>query len=140
MKRILAATLLSVGLAGALTPQAHAQTRATQAERLERFMKYVGAPISEFQFWSMYKFELVGPLKVVVWSAINDAYLLTVDDPCPGLEWARGIGVTSKQSRFVSSRFDYVTYGSGSRCKINEILPINYRRMIADGEGGASRG
>lgn len=130
MKHMFAAgfLLLAVVSAGA----AHAQTRATQTERLDRFMKYAGEPINEFQFWSMYKWELVGPLKVVVWPTINDAYLLTVDEPCPGLEWAKGIGVTSKQTHFVSRRFDYVTYGNG-RCKINEIRPLDYKQMIKDG-------
>jgi hypothetical protein len=128
MKHVLTASLLLLAVVSA----AQAQTRATQTERLDRFMKYAGEPINEFQFWSMYKWELVGPLKVVVWPTINDAYLLTVDEPCPGLEWAKGIGVTSKQTHFVSSRFDYVTYGNG-RCKINEIRPLDYKQMIKDG-------
>ena len=63
---------------------------------------------------------------------INDAYLVTVAKPCPGLEFARGIGVTSKQRRIVSRKFDYVTYGNG-RCQIMEIQPIDYRQMLKDG-------
>lgn len=109
-----------------------AQTRETQKENLDRFMKYTGEPIDQFTFWKLYKWQLVGPEKVVVWSTINDAYLITVEKPCPGLEWAKSIGVTSKQRRIVSRKFDYVTYGKG-QCAIKEILPVDYRRMIKDG-------
>jgi len=129
MRKVFAA----VALAGALVaPATHAQTRATQQENLERFEKYAGAPVDEFDFWSLYKWQLVGPEKVVVWSTINDAYLITVAKPCAGLEFARGIGVTSKQRHIVSAKFDDVTYGNG-RCQITEIRPIDYKQMLKDG-------
>jgi uncharacterized protein DUF6491 len=120
-----ALAVLSIANAGA-------QTRKTQQENLDRFEKYAGAPVDQFEFWSLYKWQLVGPEKVVIWPTINDAYLVTVESPCPGLEWAKSIGVTSKQSHMVSTRFDFVTYGKG-RCEISEIRPIDYKRMIADG-------
>lgn len=109
-----------------------AQTRKTQQENLERFEKYAGAPVDQFQFWSLYKWQLVGPTKVVVWPTINEAYLLTVNEPCPGLEWANTIGVTSKEGHLVSSKFDFVTYGKG-QCQISEIRPIDYKTMLKDG-------
>ncbi len=125
--------IAAIVLAGVVAaPAAVAQTRATQQKNLERFEKYAGAPIDAFDFWSLYKFQLVGPEKVVVWSTINDAYLITVAKPCSGLEFARGIGVTSKQRHVVSRKFDYVTYGNG-RCQIAEIRPIDYRQMLKDG-------
>ncbi len=111
---------------------AHAQTREVQQQNLERFEKYAGAPVEEFEFWSLHKWQLVGPEKIVVWPTINDAYLITVDKPCPGLEWAKGIGVTSQQRHIVSRKFDYVTYGRG-RCAIREIRPIDYKAMLKDG-------
>lgn len=129
MRKVLAAIALASVL---VAPAATAQTRATQQQNLERFEKYAGAPIDEFDFWSLYKWQLVGPEKVVVWSTINDAYLISVAKPCPGLEFAQAIGVTSKQRRIVSRKFDYVTYGNG-RCQIMEIRPIDYRQMLKDG-------
>jgi hypothetical protein len=122
----------ALALAALCMSSAQAQTRKTQQENLDRFEKYAGDPVEQFQFWSLYKWQLVGPNKVVVWPTINDAYLLTVDDPCPGLEWANGIGVTSKQRHLVSRKFDYVTYGKG-RCQISEIRPIDYKTMLKDG-------
>ena len=124
---ILAAACLAIALG------APAQTRKTQAENLDRYEKYLGDPIDEFQFWPpLYKWELVGPTKVVVWPTINEAYLITVNEPCPRLEWAKAIGVTSQQRHYVNRKFDYVTYG-GDRCQIREIRPIDYRTMLKDG-------
>jgi hypothetical protein len=124
--------VLGLVLAALCVGGAQAQTRKTQQENLERFEKYAGEPVDQFQFWSLYKWQLVGPTKVVVWPTINEAYLLTVNEPCPGLEWANTIGVTSKQRHLVSSKFDYVTYGKG-QCQISEIRPIDYKTMLKDG-------
>lgn len=123
---------LGLVLAGLCVSGAQAQTRKTQQENLERFQKYAGAPVDQFHFWSLYKWQLVGPTKVVVWPTINEAYLLTVNEPCPELEWANTIGVTSKQRHLVSSKFDYVTYSKG-QCQISEIRPIDYKKMLKDG-------
>jgi hypothetical protein len=129
-----AASLLGL----ALVAVAGAQTRKTQQENLARFEKYAGAPIDEFEFWSLYKWQLVGPEKAIVWPSVNQAYLLTVESPCPGLEWANAIGVTSKQRHIVSRKFDYVTYGKG-QCQISEIRPIDYKQMLKDGPDSAAK-
>ena len=119
--------LAALSIAGA-----SAQTRQTQQENLERFEKYAGAPVDQFEFWSLYKWQLVGPEKIVVWPTVNDAYLISVHAPCVGLEWTKAIAVTSKQRHYVSSRFDYVTYDRG-KCEISEIRPLDYKTMLKDG-------
>lgn len=125
--RMRAAAYLVV-LCFACVASVHAQTRKTQEQTYERYVKYAGDPIDQFQFWSMYKWTLAGPTTVVVWPNINEAYLISVDDPCPGLEWAKAIGVTSKQPRFVGARFDFVTFEKG-RCHIRQIRPIDVKAM-----------
>ncbi len=107
---------------------AHADTRATQQENLDKYTPYLEAPVEDFRFWSLYKWQLVGPQKVVVWSTVKDAYLLTVEKPCPKLEWADGIGLTSQQSHRISRRFDFVTL-KNDRCRIEKIEPIDTVRM-----------
>ena len=106
----------------------HADTRATQQRNLENYTPYLQAAVEDFGFWSLYKWQLVGPEKVVVWSTIKDAYLVTVEQPCPHLEWAHGIGLTSRQSHRISRRLDFVTFGH-DRCRIEEIRPIDTARM-----------
>lgn len=110
---------------------AHADTRSTERESLERFAPYVQAPVENFTYWSLYKWKPLGPDKVIVWSTVKDAFLLTVQQPCPRLEWTHGIGLTARQSHQVNRRIDYVTAG-GDRCRIIEIQPIDTARMAAD--------
>ncbi len=121
-----------IGLAGmgllAMVGVAHADTRATQRANLDKYTPYLEAPVDDFTFWTLYKWQLVGPQKVVVWTTVKDAYLLTVETPCPRLEWANGIGVTSQQAHQVSRRFDYVTMAN-DRCRIEKIEPIDTARM-----------
>jgi hypothetical protein len=128
MKFRMAATLVLGVLVAGL---AHADTRATQQKNLEKYTPYLEAPVDGFTFWSLYKWQLVGPQKVVVWSTIKDAYLLTVETPCPRLEWAHGIGLTSAQSHQISKRLDFVTLAR-ERCRIEEIQPIDTAQMAKD--------
>ena len=125
---LLALALLAAGIA-------HADTRETQRKNLDEYTPYLQPAIEGFQFWSLYKWQLVGPDKVVVWSTINEAYLITVDQPCPKLEWADSIGLTSQQSRRISSRFDYVTM-RGDRCRIIDTQPIDSKRLQKDRDKG----
>ena len=113
---------------------AHADTRATQQKNLEKYTPYLQAPVDDFTFWSLYKWQLVGPEKVVVWSTLKNAYLLTVEKPCTQLEWANGIGLTSVQSHQVTRRLDSVTAGDNS-CRITKIQPIDLARMNKDAAG-----
>ncbi|MGA9423012.1 MAG: DUF6491 family protein [Rhodanobacteraceae bacterium] len=120
--------VLLVGGLVATTGVANADTRATQQRNLDEYTPYLEAPVGSFQFWSLYKWRLAGPDKLVVWSTIKKAYLLTVETPCPRLEWAPTIGITSVQLHRVSTRFDYVTMRD-DRCRITRIQPIDLARM-----------
>lgn len=109
---------------------AGAQTRERQQEALEAYLPYAGAPVDSFRFWNLTQWELVAPTKVVVWPKLQEAYLLTVDEPCSELEWAKSIAVTSSVQR-VTARFDSVKVGR-DECRINEIRPIDYRKYQQD--------
>jgi hypothetical protein len=132
MTRWIAALALPAALAVGL---AHADTRATQQHNLEKYTPYLQAPVEEFEFWTLYKWQLVGPEQVVVWSTIKDAYLITVEKPCPRLEWAHGIGLTSTQTHKIARRLDFVTF-EHDRCRIEEIQPIDTRRMDQERKAG----
>ncbi len=108
----------------------HAQTRDTQQKNLEKYLAYAGEPVDKFQFWALTQWELVGPDKVVVWPRMNQAFLLTVDEPCQQLQWAKSIALTSSVNT-VTKRFDSVIAGR-DRCRINEIQPIDYARYLKD--------
>ena len=127
-------SLLVVALVALLVAMpALAQTRETQAKNLEKYSPYIGDPVDRFHFWSMYEWELVGPDKVVVWTTINEAYLITVDQPCSNLEFAKSVGVTSNMHE-VYRRSDAVTFRH-ERCPIKEIRPIDMKRYLAERHG-----
>lgn len=126
---MLCAALLLAGAAQADTPQ-------TQQRNLERFTPYLQEPVEQFKFWSMYKWQLVGPDKVVVWTTPEDAYLLTVETPCTQLQWTDALAVTSQASHTVMRRMDAVI-ADHDRCRIVQIQPVDYRRMERERDNGA---
>lgn len=112
---------------------AHADTREVAQKHFDEYAAYLKSPVDEFHFWSFDHWQPLGATHVAVWVAVNQAYMLTVEDGCPNLEWASDIGVTSQAPHVVSRRFDYVTFDH-QRCHIAQIQPIDYARMKADGK------
>lgn len=117
--------LLAAMLAGCVSPG----PRERQAARLAEFEAVAGEPVESFHFWSMQRWESLGPLSVAVWTRVNEAWLIHVDKPCNGLDFAQSIGLTSTQNR-VSRRFDAVRFGT-ERCYIREIRPVDGKALRA---------
>lgn len=110
-------------LSTTIASTAFAQTREAQKEQLEKYLDGAGAPVDKFTFYKLQKWELVGDTHVVVWTRVNEAYLLTVENPCVELPWTQSIALTSS-ARQVRVRFDYVLVEKGRRCQITEIRPL----------------
>jgi hypothetical protein len=125
-------------LAALATTVVVAQTREVQEKGLAEYLPYAGEPVERFQFWDLIRYELVGEYKVIVWPRLNEAYLITVDAPCNDLEWAHSIGLTSSVHQ-VNRRFDFVIAGK-DKCRINEILPIDYKKYLADRKAAKDSG
>jgi hypothetical protein len=109
----------------------------TDAVALENFTKFSGPPLNEFTYLGHYSgFRVVGERNVVVWTSMNDAYLLTVETPCPSLPFANGLGLTSTPgTRTVKRGFDYVRYNHG-RCRIDSIRHVDLPAMKQAGVAG----
>ena len=116
---------------GVVSMLAFADTHEHQMDELARFKHYAGAPVDEFRMVDVFQTQIVGDRNVVVWPAINVAYLITVDAPCSKLEWAKAFGVTQHMRMKVTKSFDFVTFDN-QRCKIAEIRPVNYKAMLGD--------
>ncbi|MBS0570169.1 MAG: hypothetical protein JSS28_06160 [Proteobacteria bacterium] len=110
---------------------AHADTAAYMAQQLARYEKYALAPVARFPMVSLWQWQVVGKEKVVVWSAINTAYLVTVYKPCINLDWARGIGITQNTSMHVDARFDSIVFDH-QNCRIEKIQPLDYKALLRD--------
>jgi hypothetical protein len=96
-----------------------------------RFEAYAGPPVDQFTWLGRYDgWQSIGTNELVVWTTPFQAYLIKVAPPCENLQFANHIGLTSTAST-VSARFDFVKVGHW-RCPIQEIRPIDYRRMRQD--------
>jgi hypothetical protein len=95
----------------------------------ERFLHYAGGPVSSFNYHGRIdRWRALGRDEVVVWTAMDQAYLLKIGSGCFNIESAMQIAVVSKIEGTVSSGFDYLQVQK-DRCRIIEIRPIDYKLM-----------
>ena len=127
--RFLLATLLLAACSGI------ARHDGDQSQ-LDRYLRYAGAPIDRFTYLGRFdSWQALSRNELVVWTSINNAYLLTIADSCSDLQFAQRIGVSS--SAGTVSRLDTVSFDH-QRCPINEIRPVDYRQMRRDAASKSS--
>lgn len=93
------------------------------------YVTYAGAPIDDFLAYNINGWTPVSRTQLVIWTNVNDAYLLTVWNTCNNLMFADHVGVTDTANRV--SKFEKVRVGRET-CPISEIQPIDIKRMKAD--------
>jgi hypothetical protein len=95
-----------------------------------KYVDYAGEPVQ--QVTAMRGVDGWTPVsrnQLVIWTGINEAWLLKVWDNCPDLNFATAIRVTQTGNSI--SRFEKVIAGRDT-CPIEEIRPIDVSRMKAD--------
>jgi hypothetical protein len=94
------------------------------------YESYAGPPVDSFTWPGRYdSWQPIGTNELVVWTNLEQAYLIKVAPPCENLEFTNRIALTSTANT-VSARFDFVKVGGGRwRCPIQEIRPVDYLRM-----------
>ena len=125
MKRILPLIALSALFAGCAAGVARMKSDAP----VTRYQAYLGEPVDHFTAFRIDGWEFAGHNQVVVWTGINEAYLLTVWDSCQDLEYAQNIGISSTGSTV--HRLESIRVGR-QRCPIESIRPIDVRQYKAD--------
>lgn len=129
-KSYLRATWVLVA-AALLTACSGIPLRQREAAERNRFEAYAGKPVDHFTWLTHYQgWEPISPDQLVVWTDINQAYLITVFHPCTDLMFARRIGLSSTADT-VYAHFDSV-HADGWRCQISTIQPVDYLRMEHD--------
>ncbi|MCB1625656.1 MAG: hypothetical protein KDI32_13770 [Pseudomonadales bacterium] len=125
-------TIVAVAI-GALALTACASTgdlaKKNGEEAQFRYMDYAGEPVKEFRSFRLDGWTPVARDKLVVWTGVNEAYLIKVWDSCRDLQFANHVGVTSTGNTV--STFEKVRVGRET-CPISEIRPVDIRRMKAD--------
>jgi len=105
--------------------------RERDQEQLDRYLRYAKAPVDHVTFLGNYdSWQAVGQYQVVLWTNINDAYLITVSPPCENLQFAQRIGLT-RTTDTIYARLDAIVVKHW-RCQITEIRPIDYMQMRRD--------
>ena len=122
-------TITSVIVAAALAGCAGAVTKATGEQAEMRYRDYAGEPIDGFTAFSFDSWTAVSRNQLVVWTGINDAYLLTVWDHCDNLQFAERVAV--KRTGSSVSKFDSVQV-KDQRCPISEIRRVDVKQMKVD--------
>ena len=138
---VAAALVLLGGCTGGATQKSGAAATAAPHSALEQYSAYAGPPIDRFTwFGRFYSWEQLGRDRVVVFTTPTDAYLLKVWPSCE-LRWVISTIVVSSTGPTVSARLDSVIIDSAPTgrmvCPIDEIRPIDYRRMLADRRAAA---
>jgi hypothetical protein len=125
-------TLIAIIAAAVLTSACvHA---ASYEERYARYEPYLGEPVSSITALTKDSWVPISRTQLVLYTTFDKAYMLTVTGNCPELPYSHAVGVTSTTSQITT--LDSVIV-RGTRCPIQQIQPIDVRRMNADRRNAA---
>lgn len=125
------AQALGVALAVLVAACSGIPQRARDQQVQEQYLQYAGAPIDHFTYLSRYdSWRALNRTQLVVWTTMNDAYLLTVREPCINLPFTQRIGLSSTAGT-VTNGLDFVLVDH-DRCQITQIRPVDYKKMRSD--------
>lgn len=134
---VLAAGLLAAGAAMAQDVDAE--------QRLARYQQVAGEPVLSFRlFGALNHWEALDHSHVVVWARPNEAWMLTLDAPCPDLSKARAIELGDAGGRVLARSSVVTVIGDVASlpCRVESIQPLDARALKelddqdADGSGG----
>lgn len=130
INRVLATTLAAMTLA-ACSSVPYAQR---VSERQAAYAAAAGAPVNNFQFFSLYSWEPLGDSQLAVYTRPNEAWLLDLSGTCQDLGFTNAIGLTSNLNQ-VMTGFDKVITGRGNfPCTITKIRPVDVKSLRATQE------
>jgi hypothetical protein len=93
------------------------------------YTDYAGEPVKSFYMNNFDGWSSVSKDQLVVWTGMNQAYLISVNGYCPDLQYANAIAVTSTGNTV--DKFEKVIVGR-DRCFIKEIRPLDTKQMKED--------
>lgn len=125
------ALLATLAAAGCAT-----DARLRDSERRALYLQHAGEPVPSFRYFgSISGWTPLGDDALALWTRPSEAVLLTLNGPCPDLEFATAISLSS-QFRTVYAKFDRVVPISPTGpssvaipCPIREIRPLDVRAL-----------
>jgi len=128
MLRCLALALLAFMLAGCAANRVGERQQA----RLDLAESLAGDPVDSIWYQRLHNWEPLSEERLLVWTRINEAYLLDVQRPCSELEWAQAISIPT-MSRQIRANFDSV-HVRNQRCRITRIREVDARALREGGD------
>ncbi len=102
--------------------------RERQDANLAQFEAHAGQPVEQIRtFMGIDRWQALAPDKVVIWTSVNRAWLLTLRAPCSGLEFQQSIGISSTNN-IIDRRFDKI-YFENQVCFFSQIQPVDYKAL-----------
>jgi hypothetical protein len=121
---------LALAVVAVLSLSACASGLARKDEVGLKYADYAGEPVDTVRtLGAVNGWTPVSRTQLVIWTGVNEAWLLTVWDSCRDLTFANGISVTRSGRQI--TKFDNVLVGE-ERCAITEIRPVDVKQMKAD--------
>ena len=121
-------TLFAILLAMVVT-SACANGLERNRDPLAQYDGYIGEPVRSFTAFRVQSWQPVDTNQLILWTGVNDAYLIKVEGYCPDLPYANTVSVDNKTSQI--STLDSIIV-KGDRCRIKQINPIDVKTMKAD--------
>ena len=133
--RTICTVVLLLGLSGCTSSLSYLER---QDGELARFEKHAGEPIERIRaFQGVDQWQALSPLKLVIWTGVSRAYLLTMRAPCSGLEFQKAIAITSTNN-IIDVQFDSVRFEQ-QVCHLSEIRPVDHKTLQQE-RRGANKG
>lgn len=124
--------IIALLLAAALAAGCAAGTAVSRSDQaIGKYEPYIGEPVKRFSAFRIDSWQSVDRNRLILWTGINEAWLITVGGTCPDLMFADTIRVTSTGREI--STFEKVIVRRDT-CLIDRIQPIDVRRMRAERE------
>ncbi|MBN1471217.1 MAG: hypothetical protein JW925_05520 [Syntrophaceae bacterium] len=109
-----------------------------QMEKRDRYHEYAGASVESITHLGLFDgWTPIDKYELVVWTNINDAYLITVEPPCEDILFADRIRIT-KTGSTMYQKFDFVEVDRW-KCRIESIQPVDYLQMKKDAAENAEK-
>ena len=105
---------------------------ARNKAELERFEAYAGAPLREIVYMGRYQgWKPLSRAYFVLWTTPWEAYLIKVEQPCADMPFSFSMSLNATEAHVLQTRADTVKT-QGWTCPIEQIRPVDYRRMQAE--------
>ena len=106
-----------------------------RAERLALYQSFAGEPVRQIRYFSPQGWEEVDDDHIVLSMRPSEVYLVRLSGPCLQYDNGAVAMAVTNTGGWIQNKFDYVSFGTGMRCRIEEMRPIDMAGLRASRQG-----